>query len=331
MFKVSKGVESMRMKRTAVLIMFFSSLVFSQTRAVKMGDCALAHLISIEGLSGRYFILDKMQRRIFSFDSNRYLGSIGRTGQGPGEFQYPAALSVYKNKIYCVDRFSGCVSVFDNEGKVYRYFKLKGQDQNMFAYIADLEACDDGFLVAFEKGPYVLRLYDKEGKFMKGLERKDHSYKSIAHLYDITMGKENDVAYVFSRFDSSLLVVSMPDLHVLGSLKSFKTYRENKIQEIINDKSTNSETSKVFNTFYVFSPLLIEDATFIAIPNPSIETKVNTATSVDESLDIKTLKTFPIEKDLQEVPGKVTYIKKVGKKILLVNDFGDLFIKDGSF
>lgn len=321
----------MRMKRTAVLIIFFSSLVFAETHAVNMGDCALGALTSIEGFSGRYYILDKMQRRIFSFDNKSYLGSIGRTGQGPGEFQYPAALSVYKKRIYCVDRFSGSVSVFDHEGKVYRYFKLKEQDQNMFAYIADLEACDDGFLVAFEKGPFILRLYDKEGKFIRGLERKDHSYRSIAHVYDITIGKQRKEAYVFSRFDSSLLVVSLPDLHVLGSLKSFKTYREKQIQAIIHDKSTNSEASRVFNTFYVFSPLMIEDAIFIAIPNPSMETKVNTATSVDKSLDIKTLKTFPIEKDLQEVPGKVIRIKKVGKKILLVNDFGDLFIKDGPF
>jgi len=290
-----------------------------------MGDCSLSYRIDIVGLHSRYYVLDKAQRRIFVFNDKKYLRSIGRPGQGPGEFQYPAALSVYKNAIYCIDKYSGYISVFDKHGKVRSYFKLH-EDNEIIGYIADFVACDQGFLVAYDKGPFILKLYNQEGRLIKGLERKDKSYKSIAHVYDIMLSSNKKSAYVFSRFDSSLLIVSLPNLEILGSLKSFGTNREDEIKSIINDKDTNSETSTHFNTFFIFSPLLTEDSKFIAIPNERGECKRFTARSVDISLNPESFKTFEIDND---VPHRVTYIKKVGGKVLLVNDFGDLFIRNG--
>jgi len=294
-----------------------------------MGSCVLSNRISIEGTSGEYYILDKMQRRIFAFDGNGYSHSLGRAGQGPGEFQYPTALSVYKGTICCIDRFSGSISVYDRDGKVKRYFKLPEKDQKQFPYIADFEACDQGYLVAYERGPFELTLYDQDGKFVNGIERKDYSYKSIAHAYDITIGENELVAYVFSRFDSSLFIVSLPSLEIVGSLKSFGTYRDSQIASIINDKDTNSDMSKHFNTFTFFSPLLIQGSDLIAIPNATEDSKTRTATSVNKSLEVESLKTFPIAEAVGEVPHKIFYFKKVGGKILILNELGDLFVKEG--
>jgi len=294
-----------------------------------MGAAFLGHRVDIEGSNDRYYILDPRQRRILKFDDEKYLGSIGTTGQGPGEFQHPVALSVHGDKICCIDRFSGGISVFDNEGKVKRYVRLQEQDQNSFAYIGDFEVCDQGFLVAYDKGPFVLTLYDQNGRFKQGLERKDNSYKSISHVYDITIGTDRKSAYVFSRFDSSLLIVSLPDLEILRSLKSFGTFRDDQIGLIIHDTSANSETSIHFNTFLFFSPLLIEGSKFICITSRSGETKAYTATSVDTSLDPESLQTFPITDAFRDVPHKIIYIKKVGGKILMLNELGDLYIKEG--
>lgn len=312
--------------RIIVLFFLFSSFAFPQSHAVNMGDCSLAYRIDIAGAHNRYYILDKTQRRIFVFNNKKYLHSMGRPGQGPGEFQYPAALSVYKDGIYCIDKFSGYISEFDKYGKVRSYFKLQEEDNKIIGYIADFEVCDQGFLVAYDKGPFILKLYDQEGRFRKCLERKDNSYKSIAHVYDITIDENMKSAYVFSRFDSSLLIVSLPNLKILGSLKSFGTNREDQIKVVITSKSANSETSTHFNTYFMFFPLVTEDSKFIAIPNERGESKRFTATSVDISLKPESLKTFEIAND---VPHRVTYIKKVGGKVLLVNDFGDLFIRNG--
>jgi len=302
----------MRVRQLVMSIFFFSSLVFPQIRPVNMGSCALSSRFSIEGSSGKYYILDIMQRKIFVFDDKGYSGSIGRAGQGPGEFQYPTALSVYKDRVCCIDRFSGSISVFGCDGTIKRYFKLPEENQKQFPYIADFEACDQGYLVAYDKGPLELALYDQDGKFVKGLQRRDYSYKSIAHMYDITIREDSKAAYIFSRFDSSLFIVSLPDLKVVGSLKSFGTYRDSQIKSIINDEDTNSETSKHFNTFIVFSPLLVQGSEFIAIPTANAESKTHEATSVNRSLDIESLRTFSIADALRDVPNKVIYHEESG-------------------
>lgn len=74
---------------------------------------------------GNIFILDGGNHRIQKFDKNgKYLQTIGREGQGPGEFEDPAgmALDSAEDNIYIYDRYK--LHIFDRNGKFKQVVKL---------------------------------------------------------------------------------------------------------------------------------------------------------------------------------------------------------------
>lgn len=69
---------------------------------------------------GRILVLDSENRevRIFAPDG-RPIGSFGRQGEAPGEFQYPAHLDLFEDGTLVVAGRSGRVQFFESSGKTY--------------------------------------------------------------------------------------------------------------------------------------------------------------------------------------------------------------------
>lgn len=64
--------------------------------------------------SGRVFIADMTENKIHIYDYNgSYLQSIGRGGQGPGEFQLIWDMEIHDEKIHVLDYQNFTISVFD--------------------------------------------------------------------------------------------------------------------------------------------------------------------------------------------------------------------------
>ncbi|HWO88855.1 MAG TPA: 6-bladed beta-propeller [Gemmatimonadales bacterium] len=76
--------------------------------------------------SGRIAILDFTAGRVTVFDlSGRRLGSLGRDGDGPGEFRLPTRIAFDRERnLYVFDQFIGRVSVFDSALRFVRAFNL---------------------------------------------------------------------------------------------------------------------------------------------------------------------------------------------------------------
>jgi len=72
------------------------------------------------------FVLDRGNFRIQKFDKNgSYLHTIGRRGQGPGEFEQPMSLFIdVKDRIYVYDSFRRYLHVFENDGKFKETIRL---------------------------------------------------------------------------------------------------------------------------------------------------------------------------------------------------------------
>jgi len=73
------------------------------------------------------YILDRGNYRIQKFDkSDKYLKTIGRQGQGPGEFRGPQKIGmINKDLLYVADRENLRVEIFDSDGKRIKGIKLQ--------------------------------------------------------------------------------------------------------------------------------------------------------------------------------------------------------------
>lgn len=74
----------------------------------------------IEDPEGRILVLDNDNKDVRIFrDDGTHVGSFGREGEGPGEFQYPAHLDLFGDETLIVAGRSGRVQFFESSGKTY--------------------------------------------------------------------------------------------------------------------------------------------------------------------------------------------------------------------
>jgi hypothetical protein len=121
---------------------------------------------------GNIYVLDRMNFRIQKFDHNgQYLQTIGRKGQGPGEFERPARLFLdIQDNIYVTDggrRIEGrMIKIFNSRGEFVQVIRLESpisdfhvdSDGNILANIA--QAVERGTIKAVVK-------MNSEGKMIK--------------------------------------------------------------------------------------------------------------------------------------------------------------------
>lgn len=76
--------------------------------------------------TGNMYILDTGNKRIQKFNSDgQFLKTIGRQGQGPGEFQFPCSLDIDKiDSLYVHDPQGMRIQVLTSEGKVRKVIKF---------------------------------------------------------------------------------------------------------------------------------------------------------------------------------------------------------------
>jgi hypothetical protein len=110
--------------------------------------------------AGHVYVLDPGNVRIQVFDSSgNLLRSLGAEGEGPGEFQIMARMSVNGSGAVAVsDMGLGRVSILDTHGELVR-------DQVTGGMIDDIVLCDDGtLLLGYGKiGPASVEAYGPDG------------------------------------------------------------------------------------------------------------------------------------------------------------------------
>jgi 6-bladed beta-propeller len=98
---------------------------FSQISDIAMDD------------KGNLYAADSKENNIKMFDrSGAFLGTIGRAGQGPGEFNYPIEIEFSKGRLYVRELFNSRVSILDDKGIYLNSVRIErqaGQWWNMLA------------------------------------------------------------------------------------------------------------------------------------------------------------------------------------------------------
>lgn len=84
--------------------------------------------------SDEIFILDAKDHEIKIFSkSGAFKNSIGRKGKGPGEFDFPFDMDIYKKKIYVSDKMNRRIQILDKEGNYIGGFKVLFYPQKILA------------------------------------------------------------------------------------------------------------------------------------------------------------------------------------------------------
>lgn len=66
---------------------------------------------------GNLYVCDSREGHLLKFDAaGAFLGTIGKTGQGPGEFNYPAEIELFEGRLYVRELMTSRISIFDAGG-----------------------------------------------------------------------------------------------------------------------------------------------------------------------------------------------------------------------
>jgi hypothetical protein len=125
----------------------------------------------------------------------------GRKGQGPGEFQYPVLIKVFKNNVYVVDQSRPGISVFSKD--------LKYKNMIIYPYpIYDLQILSNDEIILnsiiSKKIPPIVKI-NMKGDILNGEKKIDgvtnEWWKSAGKL---AVDKKDDI-YFISSFENSLI------------------------------------------------------------------------------------------------------------------------------
>jgi hypothetical protein len=115
---------------------------------------------------GEPAILDRVKGTVSIFDSaGVFLNSFGRLGEGPGEFQYPFAMTRLSSGLVVVAELMGKMTVFDGNGDYVSSWTMEGlgglplhltpfDDSTFVSYWFTMKMNDEGFGINYSLNRY---------------------------------------------------------------------------------------------------------------------------------------------------------------------------------
>ncbi|MFC1554690.1 6-bladed beta-propeller [candidate division KSB1 bacterium] len=163
--------------------------------------------------AGEILIVDGGNKRIQVFSENgEYLRTIGRQGDGPGEFSSPSKINFRNDGSFIVSESMQRFHIFDKEEKYVKTVTLKKEEPKQFGpliiNISSMDVTSDGlFIESVETVPIdgeavimpLIKLFDLEGNFINDfVEPKKHDILAVTR-YD------NDINFTIDR-DENIIV-----------------------------------------------------------------------------------------------------------------------------
>lgn len=194
----------------------------------------------------RVYILDRQLNCIFVFDKKaRYLHSIGRPGQGPGDLQYPRDFVISDDrKIYIVCSLVKRIEVFALDGNFLKRIELKIPEDIYYSKPTNiLVTSDSKFIIGYNLSSHLLDVYNSEGKFVTNiLKRNDPVFVPGVNLANSSLisfvGQENSILQ-FNNFTGAFSRLKIDGENV-QSFSAFDKLHQNevkKLQEEYKEKS----------------------------------------------------------------------------------------------
>jgi hypothetical protein len=164
---------------------------------------------------GNLYFLDAGNNRIQKLDSEgKFIKTIGRKGQGPGEFQRATSMDIDKdNNLFVFDLGSRRIEVLSSEGKPVSTIKFRSVPPDRIRLIGNGLIVkggylDSGVLMGWQKKlPKLLEALDLNGKtkltFGEATDYKDGITSDYANHFELDTDAEKNICLSF-RFQNRI-------------------------------------------------------------------------------------------------------------------------------
>jgi hypothetical protein len=159
--------------------------------------------------TGNLYFLDAGNNRIQKLDSEgKFIKTIGRKGQGPGEFQRAISMDIDKdNNLFVFDLGSRRIEVLSSEGKPLRTIKFRSVRPDRIRLLGNGLTIkggylDSGVLMGWQKKlPKLLEALDLNGKtkltFGEATDYRDGVTNDYANRFDLDTDAEKNICLSF--------------------------------------------------------------------------------------------------------------------------------------
>jgi DNA-binding beta-propeller fold protein YncE len=92
---------------------------------------------------------------------------VGRPGSGPGEFNRPNHLAIWRNELFVTDTFNARVQIFDlDSGQAIRSFGTRGTYVGQMALPKGVAVDSEGNVYVIESLHDHMLVFDRNGQFL---------------------------------------------------------------------------------------------------------------------------------------------------------------------
>lgn len=132
--------------------------------------------------SKNVYILDASDHHIVVFDKfGKYIHKFGKKGRGPGEFDMPSGMDLFKEFIYVADKMNRRIQILDKEGNYIKGFNIKFSPESI---VVPKEDCIIVSTLPLLKKTEVKMIFclNQKGQI---IWNKFNSYYSGEKVYDV--------------------------------------------------------------------------------------------------------------------------------------------------
>ena len=156
---------------------------------------------------GDIFVADSTNHRIAVYDINgQPMGFIGKSGSGPGEFNYPTGVAVHGRKLYVADFYNQRIQVLDFNGKQLSVLPRATDLRKIGAAIMPVTVAVDeaGNLYISDVSRQKILVFDDKGNYVSSFGRPGSNPGELAYVNGIAVDYNDGLIYLSNSNNSRI-------------------------------------------------------------------------------------------------------------------------------
>lgn len=150
--------------------------------------------------NGDIYLSDSLLKRVFVLDGNgKHVRDIGSAEQ----FQRPAGLAVYGERVYVIDTHAHAVLVFSkNDGSFLFRFGRNGIGAGEFNYPTNIFIDREGLLYVTDSMNFRVQIFDSEGRFVSTFGKLGDGSGDFSKPRGIAVDSDGNIYVADALFDA---------------------------------------------------------------------------------------------------------------------------------